>query len=139
MFLAVAHEKPPADVAAVKLWLRNLRKARGLTQEELATIAGVSTRTIINLENPKMGLATGLPFIKVLRELGVLHGAPIQDQPTLTDRLDAIESLIVRTSERSEDVAEKRIQELQQLIETLDLQNQRREPPKPDEQNQQNG
>lgn len=50
--------------------LRNLRRNKGMTQRELATLAGVSPNTILHLEQGKRG-AYALTVRKLAAALGV--------------------------------------------------------------------
>lgn len=53
--------------------IRQVRKQQGLTQQELAAVANVSTRFLHDLESGKSGVALGL-VLQVLAALGVnLH------------------------------------------------------------------
>ena len=58
--------------------IRNLRKEQGLTQRNLAKMAGVSTPWLSNVENGKASVEIGLVF-QVLRALG--RTLSIADEP----------------------------------------------------------
>lgn len=50
--------------------IRHVRKQQGITQQELAAVADVSTRFLHDLESGKPGVALGLT-LQVLTALGV--------------------------------------------------------------------
>ncbi len=50
---------PITEVAALGAGLRRIRRAQGLTQEELALAAGVGRRFVIDLEAGKESVQTG--------------------------------------------------------------------------------
>ena len=50
--------------------IRQLRKEKGLTQEELAQKSGVSRATIIGLENGTICITTTATLIKIATALG---------------------------------------------------------------------
>lgn len=88
-------EGPWEEIAATKKWLRELRVASGMTQAELGARMGLTARAVLNAESPKEGLPRGLPFLKMLRALGVVVDAPLAVD-SLEDRLQALETKIDR-------------------------------------------
>jgi transcriptional regulator with XRE-family HTH domain len=84
-------EGPWEEVAATKRWLRELREQSGMTQAELGARMGLTARAVLNAESAKEGLPRGLPFLKMLRALGVVADAPLQADP-LDVRLQALEA-----------------------------------------------
>lgn len=61
----------PAILAILGNRIKNTRLRKGITQEELATTAGISTLTVANVENGKS--VTLLMLLGVLRSLGLLE------------------------------------------------------------------
>lgn len=69
--------------------IKNIRKAQGLTQAELARIAGVSRITINKFENNKFTGISVLNLIRILDRLGYeLEFKEQTDLPTFEDVLE---------------------------------------------------
>lgn len=58
--------------------IRELRKARGLRQEDFAAILGVSRQTIIAIENNKYD-----PSLELAIKISIYFGIPVNDIFTL--------------------------------------------------------
>ncbi len=72
------------DEIAAKQWLRQLRKASGLSQAALAEAVGTSRRTVLNAESERedAGWPNGFTLLRMLQELGAVTDAPsIADSP----------------------------------------------------------
>lgn len=75
-----------------KSWLRELREASDLRQEDVAGMLGVSLKTISNMENPKHGFPNGLTVIRYLRALGVV--AASRTEPPQPAPLEALRATV---------------------------------------------
>jgi transcriptional regulator with XRE-family HTH domain len=93
-------EDAPDDLLEVKRWLRRLRDEADLTQEELGQIVGLTGKAVANAESlRKPSLPHGWSLYLMLRELGVLTGAPDPSRPTVADRLGALEAAVTSRSD----------------------------------------
>lgn len=72
--------KNPASVAAFGLHLRQLREARGLSQQALADYADVAKLTVQRVEH-----ARGAPTLDVLVSLARALGLPLRDLVDFTE------------------------------------------------------
>ena len=92
----------PIDVGAVKLWIRSARERAGHSQRSMAEAAGVSRKTIVNLETngEDVSLGSGTTIYVVLRELGLLResseGLPLTVTKDRPDRPEDIEAALER-------------------------------------------
>lgn len=111
-----------ADLLTVKRWLKTLREEHGLTQKELGQAIGRHARTVINAEDEsEPALPQGWAFYLMLRELGVLLDAPPASQPTVSDRLAALEAQVAEG-------AKEVVLSLQDLAERVQFLERRAEP-----------
>ena len=58
------------DSTRIGHFIRDTRQALGMRQDELASVAGLSTRTLSNIENGKSSAQIGLT-LKALEALGI--------------------------------------------------------------------
>lgn len=88
-------EAETSEVDAIKIWLRELRKGRGLSQRALADIVHVTTKTIVNAERLGSGesLPQGITMMRILRELGAVADVPVEESP-LERRLRLLEEKV---------------------------------------------
>lgn len=75
---AVVHEQLPDSLDLMAL--RELRLAKVLTQDELAKMAGISVKTLVDVEKFKVR-----PHPSTLRKLAVALGVPVT---TLAEHMD---------------------------------------------------
>ena len=99
-------EGPWEEVVAVKTWLRECRVQSGMTQAELGQRMGLTGRAVLNAESLKEpGLPRGLPFLKMLRALGVVADAPLAADP-LDVRLESLEAQVAASVDLTKEALE---------------------------------
>jgi len=78
------------DMIEIGTTLRSARQARGLTQDELARLAGIGRTSLSQLENGTIGEIGVRKILRVCAVLGLeLQAVPERRLPTLDDLLAA--------------------------------------------------
>ncbi|CAI06945.1 transcriptional regulator, y4mF family [Thauera chlorobenzoica] len=81
---------PNMDVIKIGSTVREMRQARGLTQQEVARLAGVGRTSLSQLENGRIGDIGIRKLLRVCAVLGLeLQAVPESRLPTLDDLLAA--------------------------------------------------
>lgn len=102
-----AHPKPQRTKHFIKEW----RKKRGFTQEELADLIGVSSPTISQIENYKTGY-TGETLTALADALSVTRGDLLENDPSKDSTLWTHFQLL-------KDMEEKERDEIVEVLSTL--------------------
>lgn len=78
------------DVIKIGSTVREMRQARGLTQQEVARLSGVGRTSLSQLENGRIGDIGIRKLLRICAVLGLeLQAVPERSLPTLDDLLAA--------------------------------------------------
>lgn len=108
------------DYYAIGQRIRRIRKAKGLSQEQLAEKVNISTTHMSHIENAntKMSLAI---FVKIAEALEIETDALLYDQPrnTATKAMDSISQTLERCSAREARVIAEIVKTTKQSLDSF--------------------
>ncbi len=98
--------------------LKRMRERRGLTQDELAGLAGVSQSIISQYENEKRGMT-----MRILGKLAAALSCPISEllDPGDLPNMRSIELALLLEQQTKEEFPEKKVKKIEKILDLLKM------------------